>query len=529
MKNIQHISKSSINQKLDCSRELLKKKNNEVLSSNNKIKLKKENNKNKLTARERINLLIDFDTFVELDRFRLHKCKNFSMKKKSIPGDGVITGFGQIEGRQVFVYAQDCNVLGGTLSEVNSEKICKIFDIALKVGAPIIALNDSGGARIQEGVASLAGYTNIFCKNTLASGVIPQISVIMGPSAGGAVYSPALTDFILMVKNTSYMFLTGPKTIKTVTQEEVSMEELGGAITHNSKSGVAHFAYNSDSEAIHGVKELLSYLPSNNKEDPPIKNSTEVPNRKDKKLKTIIPTQSNKPYDIKSIIELIVDNYNFLEIQPCFAQNIVIVFARIMGATVGIIGNQPQVLAGALDIDASDKAARFVRFCDCFNIPIITLVDVPGFLPGTTQEFGGIIRHGAKLLYAYAEAIVPKITIILRKAYGGAYCVMGAKHLRSDLNFALPNAEIAVMGAEGAINIIMKKKLEGNINKKKYLKELLDNYKKEFQNPYRAAELGYIDEVILPEDIRPRISQALIMLKNKRDSIPQKKHGNIPL
>ncbi len=529
MKNVSPASTISPDSKLVAQRELLKKKNAAALLGGGKARIERQHKSGRLTARERIDLLLDPGTFVELGRFRTHRCRNFGMDTKTVPGDGVVTGFGQIEGRQVFVYAQDFTVFGGSLSEAHAQKICKICDMALKAGAPIIGLSDSGGARIQEGVASLAGYADIFCKNTLASGVIPQISVMMGPSAGGAVYSPALTDFILMVRDTSYMFLTGPDVIKTVTHEKVTMEELGGAGTHNAKSGVAHFAFDSDTQAIQGVRNLLAFLPSNNAEDPPTVTSHDAAQRREEKLKTIIPSQPNKPYDIRSIINLIVDDHHFLEVQPYFAQNIVVGFARMMGRAIGVVGNQPQVLAGALDIDASDKAARFVRFCDCFNIPIVTLVDVPGFLPGTAQEFGGVIRHGAKLLYAYSEATVPKITIILRKAYGGAYCVMGPKHLRADLNFALPTSEIAVMGAQGAVSIVMRKEIAAAKNKEERLSELVDDYVEKFQNPYKAAELGYIDEVILPEDMRPRLCQALMALQNKRDTAPQKKHGNMPL
>lgn len=504
-------------------REILTQKNAQTLLGGGLERIEKQHKAGKLTARERIELLLDSGSFVEMDRFKT------SLEGKKILGDGVITGFGQIEGRQVFLYAQDFTVFGGSLSETVAQKICKIYDLALKTGAPVIGLSDSGGARIQEGVSSLAGYADIFCLNTLASGVVPQISAIMGPSAGGAVYSPALTDFVLMVQDTSYMFLTGPDVIKTVTHEEVTMEELGGANTHNSKSGVAHFAYPDDTQAIAGIRTLLSYLPQNNLENPPVVTCSDSPERRDAKLKDIIPAKSNKPYDVREVIACVVDDRHFFEVQAHFAQNMVVGFARMLGKTVGIVANQPQVMAGSIDIDASDKAARFVRFCDCFNIPILTFVDVPGFLPGTEQEFGGVIRHGAKLLYAYAEATVPKITVILRKAYGGAYCVMGPKHLRADLNFALPGAEIAVMGAEGAVAITMREEIAKADNKTERFKELVSDYSEKFQNPYRAAERGYIDEVILPEDLRPRFCQALLMLQNKRDKNPFKKHGNIPL
>lgn len=510
-------------------REELKARNVQARMAGGKSRVEKQHQAGKLTARERIEILLDPATFVEMDRFRIHQCRNFGMDEKLFLGDGLVSGFGQIDGRQVFVYAQDFTIFGGSLSEAVAQKICKIYDLAMKAGVPVIGLSDSGGARIQEGVQSLAGYADIFCRNTLASGLIPQISVIMGPSAGGAVYSPALTDFILMVRDTSYMFLTGPDVIKTVTHEEVSMEELGGALTHNEKSGVAHFAFSDDAEALEGVRTLFSFLPSNNKEEPPVLVCTDSPERRDDKLKDIVPSEPNKPYDVREIIECVVDDRYLFEIHQHFAKNMVVGFARMQGRPVGIIANQPQVLAGAIDIDASDKAARFVRFCDCFNIPLITFVDVPGFLPGTAQEFGGVIRHGAKLLYAYAEATVPKITVILRKAYGGAYCVMGPKHLRADLNFALPTAEIAVMGAEGAVGIVMREELNKAKDKSERFLELTKNYREQFQNPYRAAELGYIDEVILPEDMRPRFCQALNLLQNKRDIMPNKKHGNIPL
>lgn len=510
-------------------REKLIDLNQKALLGGGEDRIEKQHKAGKLTARERIDILLDAGTFVEMDRFRTHRCLNFGMSDKQNLGDGIVTGFGQIEGRQVFVYAQDFTVFGGSLSEAVAQKICKIYQLAMKIGVPVIGLSDSGGARIQEGVASLAGYADIFCQNTLASGVIPQISAILGPSAGGAVYSPALTDFILMVRDSSYMFLTGPDVIKTVTHEEVTMEELGGAGTHNTKSGVAHFAYDDDMQALGGVRTLLSYLPSNNMEDPPAIVSHDRPDRRDEKLKNILPEQANKPYDVREVIRCVVDDKHLFEVQAHFAQNMVIGFARMMGRSVGIVANQPQVLAGAIDINASDKAARFVRFCDCFNIPILTFVDVPGFLPGTSQEFGGVIRHGAKLLYAYAEATVPKITVILRKAYGGAYCVMGPKHLRADFNFALPTAEIAVMGAGGAVNIIMREEINQAKDKTKRFEELVQDYADQFQNPYKAAELGYIDEVILPEDMRPRFCQALMLLQNKRDALPNKKHGNIPL
>ncbi|MCP4503414.1 MAG: acyl-CoA carboxylase subunit beta [Deltaproteobacteria bacterium] len=511
-------------------RDRLTKQNEAASAGGGEARIQKQHDAGKLTARERIELLLDAGSFVELDKFRTHRCTDFGMDKSQPVGDGVVTGYGQIEGRQIFVAAQDFTVLGGSLSETQAQKICKLMDLAVKVGAPFISLNDSGGARIQEGVASLAGYADIFYRNTMASGVIPQLSMIMGPCAGGAVYSPALTDFICMVKDTSFMFLTGPDVIKTVTHEIVTMEDLGGAKTHNEKSGVAHFAVEDDTHAVATMRDLIGYLPSNNSEEPPFLVSSDDPERRDESLKEVIPVNPNKPYDVREVIRAVVDDRHFLEVQPHFAQNMVVGFSRLMGHSVGIVANQPQVMAGAIDIDASDKAARFVRFCDAFNIPLITLVDVPGFLPGTTQEFGGVIRHGAKLLYAYAEATVPKMTVILRKAYGGAYCVMAPKQLRADLNLALPTSEIAVMGAAGAVNIICRKELKeaGSASEGK-AKELADDYAERFQNPYKAAELGYIDEVIFPEDIRPRLCQAIQLLKNKRDELPPKKHGNIPL
>lgn len=510
-------------------RERLQSLNDAAYAGGGEKRIEKQHQAGKLTARERIELLLDPGSFVELDRLRTHRCLDFGMGDKKIAGDGVVTGYGQVDGRQVFVFAQDFTVFGGSLSETVAQKICKVYDLAMKVGAPVIGLNDSGGARIQEGVSSLAGYADIFCANTLASGVIPQFSIILGPSAGGAVYSPALTDFIIMVKDTSFMFLTGPDVIKTVTHEDVTMEELGGAQTHNSKSGVAHFAVDDDTRAIMTVRDLLSFIPSNNSEAPPKVACQDDPERRDDLLREVIPPNPNKPYDVREVVRAIVDDRHFTEVQPHFAQNMVIGFARLMGQSVGIVANQPQVLAGAIDIDASDKAARFVRFCDCFNIPLLTLVDVPGFLPGTQQEFGGVIRHGAKLLYAYAEATVPKMTVILRKAYGGAYCVMAPKHLRADINLALPTAEIAVMGAGGAVSIIHREEIKNADDKDAKAKELTDAYAERFQNPYKAAELGYIDEVILPENLRPRLCQSIQMLQNKRDDLPPKKHGNIPL
>ena len=486
-------------------------------------KLEKHHAQGKLSARERIEMLLDKGTFVELDKFVVHRCTNFGMDKTKIPGDGVVSGYGKIEGRLVYVYAYDFTVYGGSLSAVNSAKIVKVQDMALKNGAPIIALNDSGGARIQEGVESLTGYANIFYQNTMASGVIPQISAILGPCAGGACYSPALTDFIFMIKEKSHMFVTGPDVVKTVTHEEVSKEDLGGASVHSSKSGVAHFVNNSEEEVLMGIRELLSFLPSNNMEDAPTGSATDDINRADENLMNLIPEDPNLPYDIKELIESVVDDHYFFEVMPSFAKNIVIGFARMGGKSVGIVANQPNYLAGVLDIDASDKAARFIRFCDCFNIPLITLEDVPGFVPGTIQEHNGIIRHGAKIVYAFAEATVPKITLITRKAYGGAYIVMSSKQTGADINLCYPTAEIAVMGAEGAVNILYR-----NADKETKEKAIVD-YKENFANPYRVAELGYIDEIILPKDTRKKLIQALEMTKNKSVTNPPKKHGNIPL
>ncbi len=489
-----------------------------------KERIDRQHKAGRLTSRERIDLLLDPETFVELDKFVTHRATDFGMDKNKILGDGVVTGYGKIDGRLVYIFAQDFTVFGGTLSRANSDKVVKIMDLAMKMGAPVIGLNDSGGARIQEGVESLAGYADIFYLNTMASGVIPQISAILGPCAGGAVYSPAITDFILMVKQSSYMFVTGPDVIKTVTHEEVTKEDLGGAMTHNSKSGVAHFTAENDEQAMMMVRELLSFIPSNNLEDPPVKPCTDDIKREDEKLQTIIPVDPNKPYDMKEIITTVVDDFNFFEVQPHYAQNIVVGFARLGGKSVGIVANQPANLAGVLDINSSIKGARFVRFCDAFNIPIITFVDVPGFLPGTAQEFGGIIKHGAKLLYAFCEATVPKITLITRKAYGGAYDVMSSKHIGADINYAYQTAEIAVMGSEGAVNIIFRNALSDEDKKK-----AVDDYKNTFANPYKAAELGYIDEIIYPKQTRYKLIQALEMTRNKSKSNPPKKHGNIPL
>ncbi len=481
--------------------------------------------KGKLTARERIELLLDDGTFEEWDMFVEHRCTDFGMEGNRPPGDGVVTGYGMINGRLVFVFSQDFTVFGGALSETHAEKICKVMDQAMKVGAPVIGLNDSGGARIQEGVASLGGYADVFQKNVLASGVVPQISMIMGPCAGGAVYSPAMTDFIFMVKDSSYMFVTGPEVVKTVTHEDVTAEELGGAITHSTRSGVADMAFENDVEALMMLRRLYNYLPLNNREKPPVRPSNDPADRMDPSLDTLVPDNPNKPYDMKELILKTVDDGDFFELQPDYARNIVIGFARMEGQTVGIVANQPLVLAGCLDIKSSIKAARFVRFCDAFNIPVVTFVDVPGFMPGTSQEYGGIIKHGAKLLYAYAEATVPKITVITRKAYGGAYDVMASKHLRGDVNLAWPHAEIAVMGAKGAVEIIFRE--EKKDPEKLAAREA--EYKKRFANPFVAGARGFIDDVILPHETRKRICRSLVMLQNKKLENPWRKHGNIPL
>jgi len=487
-------------------------------------RIEKQRESGKKTARERINILLDPGTFVEIDKMVTHRATDFGIDKQRYPGDGLVSGYGKIDGRLVYVFAQDFTVFGGTLSRTNADKILKIQDLAVKMGAPLIGLNDSGGARIQEGVESLAGYADIFYNNVMCSGVIPQISVILGPCAGGAVYSPALTDFIFMVEKTSHMFVTGPEVIKTVTHEDVSKEELGGAITHASRSGVAHFTGSDEEQTLMMVRELFSFIPSNNMEEPPAKINSDPESRADISLNHVVPVDPNKPYDIKDIIHKIIDEEHFLEVQPHYAANIVIGFARMGGKPIGIVANQPAHLAGVLDINSSSKAARFVRFCDAFNIPLVTLVDVPGFLPGTAQEFGGIIKHGAKLLYAFAEATVPKITLITRKAYGGAYDVMSSKHIGADVNMAYPTAEIAVMGPEGAINILYR----GKISDDEKADAVLD-YREKFANPYRAASLGYIDEIILPQDTRFKIIQALNMTHNKRKTNLPRKHGNIPL
>ena len=492
-------------------------------------RIKKQHEGGKLTARERIDLLLDPGSFVEIGRFVTHRCTEFGMESQKVLGDGVVTGHGAVDGRKVFVFAQDFTVFGGSLSGAYAKKICTVMDLAMKVGAPVIGLNDSGGARIQEGVESLAGYADIFLRNTLASGVIPQISAIMGPCAGGAVYSPAITDFILMVEGTSYMFITGPDVIKAVTHEEVTKEDLGGATTHASKSGVCHLTSPDDKTCIAQVRELLSFMPSNNHEDPPFKPTQDPPTREVPELDTMIPLESNRPYDVKEVVRAVVDDGRLFEVAEQYAMNIVVGFARIGGRAVGVVANQPQVLAGVLDNDSSMKAARFVRFCDCFNIPLVTFVDVPGFLPGTEQEYGGIIKHGAKLLFAFAEATVPKVTVILRKAYGGAYDVMASKHIRADVNFAFPTAEIAVMGPDGAVNIVRRNEIAQAKDPVAAKAAFVADYREKFANPYKAAELGFIDEVIYPRTLRARLHSSLELLKDKRDSNPPKKHANIPL
>lgn len=509
--------------------ELLKERLRQAEEGGGAARIEKQKAGGKLTARERIDFFLDDASFEEFDKFVVHRSTDFGLENQKFPGDGVVTGHGLVHGREVFVFAQDFTVFGGSLSETHAQKICKIMDLAMKTGAPVIGLNDSGGARIQEGVVSLGGYADIFLRNTLASGVIPQISCILGPCAGGAVYSPAITDFNVMVKNTSYMFITGPDVIKTVTHEEVTKEELGGAMTHNAKSGVAHFAADSDEHALRITRELLSFMPSNNMDDPPFVPTNDPSDRADASLNSVVPESSNQPYDIRDVIRPVVDDGYFFEVQEHYAPNIVIGFARLGGYSVGIVANQPAFLAGVLDIDASVKAARFVRFCDCFNIPLITFEDVPGFLPGVNQEHFGIIRHGAKLLYAFAEATVPKITVITRKAYGGAYCVMASKHIRTDINFAYPTAEIAVMGAEGAVGILYRKELADTTNPEENRQRIVNEFTEKFANPYVAAERGYVDEVIEPALTRPKLIRALSLLQNKRDTNPPKKHGNIPL
>jgi len=492
-------------------------------------RLRRQRESGKLTARERIELLFDPGTFEEVDKFITHRCLDFGMADQVVPGDGVVAGNGRVNGRLAYAFAQDFTVFGGSLSETNAAKIVKIMDLAMKMGAPVIGLNDSGGARIQEGVASLAGYADIFLRNTLASGVIPQISAIMGPCAGGAVYSPAITDFTIMVKQTSYMFVTGPDVIRTVTHEQVTKEELGGAMTHNEKSGVAHFAVESDQECVLLIRDLLSYMPGNNVDDPPLAASADPIDRADPALDTIVPASPNQPYDMLDVIHAVVDEGTFLEVHALYARNILVGFARLGGRPVGVVANQPAYLAGTLDIDASVKGARFVRFCDAFNIPLVTFEDVPGFLPGTVQEYGGIIRHGAKLLFAFAEATVPKLTVITRKAYGGAYCVMSSKHIRTDLNFAWPTAEIAVMGAEGAVNILYKRELDAAADVNAARAAKVAEYREKFANPFVAAQRGFLDEIIRPHQTRAKLINGLATLETKRDRNPPKKHGNIPL
>jgi propionyl-CoA carboxylase beta chain len=507
----------------------LEKNNQQALEGGGAGRIKKQHEAGKLTARERIDQLMDPGTFVELDRFKTHRCTDFEMADKKIPGDGVVTGYGKVHNRQAFVYAQDFTIFGGSLSLAHAEKICKVMEMGMRVGAPVIGLNDSGGARIQEGVMSLAGYGDIFQLNVLASGVIPQITAIMGPSAGGAVYSPALTDWIFMVENTSYMFITGPEVIKAVTHEDVTKEDLGGSMAHNTKSGVAHFSAPNDRDCLKKIRELLGFLPQNNMEEPPRLETADDPMRQDENLRNVVPADPNKPYDIRDIIVSNLDDNYFFEVHQHWAPNIVIGFGRLDGRPVGVIANQPNVMAGVLDINASIKGARFVRFCDCFNIPLIIYEDVPGFMPGTHQEHGGIIKHGAKLIYAFAEATVPRITVITRKAYGGAYIVMSSKHLRGDINIAYPNAEIAVMGAEGAVNIICRNQIKNAEDPDTERVRLIEDYRQKFSHPFKAAELGYIDEVIDPAATRPKIIQALKMLGPKRAENPPKKHGNIPL
>jgi propionyl-CoA carboxylase beta chain len=509
----------------------LRKRNAEAEEGGGAERREREHKAGKLAARERIDLLLDEGSFEELDKFVRHHCQDFGMEEQRPAGDGFVTGYGRIDGRLVYVFAQDFTVFGGSLSEANASKITKIMDLAMRQGAPVIGLNDSGGARIQEGVMSLAGYADIFLRNTLASGVIPQISAILGPCAGGAVYSPAITDFIFMTRDTSYMFITGPDVIKTVTHEDVTKQELGGAMTHNAKSGVAHFIASDDADCLAMIRELVSYLPSNNVDDPPRRETADPWDRAHAALNALVPEDPQQPYDMKDVIHAVADDGEFFEVHEHFAKNIVVGLARFDGRSVGIVANQPAFLAGVLDIDASVKGARFVRFCDAFNIPLVTFEDVPGFLPGTQQEFGGIIRHGAKLLFAFAEATVPKVTVITRKAYGGAYCVMASKHIRTDINYAWPTAEIAVMGPEGAVNIVYKREIDRapEAERERLRQEKIGDFRERFANPYVAAERGYIDAIIEPAQTRAKIVTALRSLENKRDSNPKKKHGNIPL
>lgn len=509
--------------------EWLKKKRKEAKKGGGEERIRKQHDKGKLTARERLDLLLDDNSFEEIDPFVMHRSSDFGLDGKRIPGDGVVTGFGKVHGRPVYVFSQDFTVFGGSLSEAHAEKICKVMDLAMKNGVPVIGLNDSGGARIQEGVSSLGGYAEVFWRNSMASGVIPQISAVMGPCAGGAVYSPALTDFIFMVKNTSYMFVTGPDVVKTVTHEEVTSEELGGASAHSSKSGVAHFAAENDAICLQELRQLLTYIPQNCEEKPPRLEAAEPDKTMADKLDDLVPDNPNKPYDIKDAIQGIVDGDSFMEVHENYADNIIVGFARIDGRSIGIVANQPLSLAGVLDIDASIKGARFVRFCDAYNIPLVVFEDVPGFLPGTDQEWGGIIKHGAKLLYAFCEATVPKMTVITRKAYGGAYDVMNSKHIRADYNVAWPTAEIAVMGPKGAVEIIFRKEIAAADDPEAKEQELIDYYTDHFAHPYKAAERGYIDDVVLPSETRTKLIRALEMSENKVDSVPKKKHDNLPL
>ncbi|WP_442908254.1 acyl-CoA carboxylase subunit beta [Halobacterium sp. KA-6] len=509
--------------------EELREKTERALLGGGEDRIESQHDKGKMTARERIDYFLDDDTFNEFDQLRTHRSHNFGMEEKQLPGDGVVTGYGEVNGRTVFVFAHDFTVFGGSLGEVFAEKVTKVMDKAVEVGAPVIGLNDSAGARIQEGVDALGGFAEIFTRNEKASGVVPQISAIMGPCAGGAVYSPAITDFIFMVKDTSHMFITGPDVIETVTGEQVGFEELGGATTHSSESGVAHFACDSEEEALDNIKRLLSYLPQNNVEDPPRVEPYDDPERRDGALETIVPDEPRKPYDMTDVVGSVVDENSFFEVQENYAKNMVVGFARLDGRSVGVVANQPRVSAGTLDIQASEKASRFVRFCDSFNIPIVTFVDVPGFMPGTDQEHNGIIRHGAKLLYAYSEASVPLLTVITRKAYGGAYDVMASKHLGADVNYAWPTAEIAVMGPKGAVNVLYREELDDAENPDELRDQLIDEYREEFANPYTAADRGYLDAVIEPTETRPRLIQDLEMLASKREESPDKKHGNIPL
>ncbi|MGA3244229.1 MAG: acyl-CoA carboxylase subunit beta [Bacteroidota bacterium] len=500
-----------------------------ALKGGGEKRIEEQHRKGKLTARERIDILLDEGSFEEIGMFVQHRSTDFGLEKQKYLGDGVVTGRGTIDGRQVLVFSQDFTIFGGSLSEAHAEKICRIMDMALKIGVPVIGLNDSGGARIQEGVVSLGGYADIFLRNTLASGVVPQISAVLGPCAGGAVYSPAITDFVFMVKNTSYMFVTGPNVVKTVTHEDVTFEELGGAMTHATKSGVAHFACENEVDCLQSIRKLLGYIPLNNIDDPPRKATSDDLQRMDASLDTLVPENPNKPYDMKEVIDKIVDDGIFFEVQELYAQNLIVGFARLGGMSVGVVANQPSVLAGVLDIDASLKGARFVRFCDAFNIPLVVFEDVPGFLPGTDQEWRGIIKNGAKLLYAFCEATVPRLTVITRKAYGGAYDVMNSKHIRGDVNLAWPSAEIAVMGPKGAVEIIFRKEIDQAVDKDKATEQKVNEYREKFANPYIAADRGFIDEVIIPSETRPKLIKALRFLDNKVDANPKKKHGNIPL